>query len=206
MKINVFLLTLLFSLSLGFAQQTTPTKTGVVVKKSSTTTTDKSPAKQVAPSTQKKAVTPVNPNKTSVVPPKSTPATTTKDITGYWLTANKGSIIQFYKSGEAYYGRIVWQRQSKDRYGKPVTDVNNPDKSKRSNPLVGSQMVTNLKYNEKTKMYEGGKAYQPATGKSFNCKAKLIKNSDVLEVTAMAGMSLMSRTLTWTRTTGIPSK
>lgn len=199
-----------FSFSVAFAQTgkqstqgTTPSKTAVVKKAAPATTTEKAPAKQVAPPTPKKTVTPVKP---SVVPPKKGLTTTTKDISGYWLTANKANIIQFYKVGDVYNGKIVWVRQNKTKNGKPLTDVNNPDKSKRNNPIVGTQMVSNLRYNPKTKMYEGGKAYLPQTGKTFNCKAKLIKNNDALEVTAMAGLSLMSKTLTWSRTGGVPSK
>lgn len=213
MKFSVFCLALLFSFSVVSAQvkqstlQTTPSKSGVVVKKATpSSTTERSPASQVVPSNQNKPVTPVNKNKLSVIPPKKVPATTTKDITGYWLTANKGAIIQFYKEGEMYHGKIVWQRLNRDRKGKLLTDVNNPDKTKRKNPLIGSRMISNLKYNPKSRFYEGGRAYQPQTGKTFDCKAKLIKNNDVMEITAMGGFSLMSKSLVWTRTTGVPSK
>jgi len=214
MKYSVFFVTFLFSFSLTFAQvskQSTqdqaPAKSAVVVKKvAPPASADKAPNKQVAPSNQKKPVNPVNPVKPPVVPPKNTPTTAVKDITGYWLTANKSNIIQFYKVGDTYQGKIVWVRNNKDKSGKPLTDINNPDKSKRKNPVVGTIMVTNLKYNTKTKTYTGGRAYLPQTGKTFDCKAKLIKNNDAIEVTAMAGLSLMSKTLTWTRTTGVPSK
>ncbi len=210
MKYSIFFLAFIFSFSTIFAQTTQPstakkTSTQQVTPSTQKTTPQKQPTKTVTPSNQKAPVTPVNPVKPSVVPPKSTPAATPKDITGYWLTANKANIIQFYKVGDVYQGKIVWTR-NKDKNGKPLTDVNNPDKSKRKNQIVGTQMVSNLKYNAKTKTYEGGKAYLPQTGKTYNCKAKLIKNNDSMEVTAMAGMSLMSKTLTWTRTTGVPSK
>jgi uncharacterized protein (DUF2147 family) len=214
MKYSVLFVTFLFSIFLTLAhvsaqstQEKAPAKSAVVVKKTTPpASADKAPNKQVAPSNQKKPVNPVNPVKPSVVPPKNLPTTTVKDITGYWLTANKSNIIQFYKEGDVYHGKIVWVRQNKDKNGKPLTDVNNPDKSKRKNPIVGTRMVSNLRYNTKTKTYEGGKAYLPQMGKTFDCKAKLIKNNDAMEVTAMAGLSLVSKTLTWTRTTGVPSK
>lgn len=212
MKFSVFCLSFLLSFTVVSAQvsksstqEKAPVKSGVVVKKTTpATSTEKSSVKQVAPSNQKKPVTPVNPNKASDARPNKVPVATTKDITGYWLTANKGAIIQFTKEGEYYHGKIVWQKQSKDKKGKPLTDVNNPDKSKRKTPLIGSRMIYNLKYNPKTKMYEGGKAYQPQSGRTFDCKAKLIKNNDAMEITGMAGLSLMSKTLVWTRTKGVP--
>lgn len=213
MKFIVMSMAMLFSFSVCSAQvstqsakETSPNKSAVVVKKVASSTTEKSPARQVVPGTQKRPVTPVKQTKPSVIPPRNIPSTTNKDITGYWITANKGAIIQFYKVGDAYYGKTVWQRQSKDRNGRPLTDVNNPDKSKRKIPLLGSQMISNLKYNSKSRIYDGGKVYHPQTGKTFNCKVKLINNNDAMEITAMSGFSLMSKTLTWTRTKGVPSR
>lgn len=223
MKFSVFCLSFLLSFTVVSAQvsksstqETAPAKSGVVVKKTTpAASTEKSSIKQVtpsnqkkpvAPSTQKKPITPVNPNKASDARPNKIPVATPKDITGYWLTANKGAIIQFYKEGAYYHGKVVWQKQSMNKKGKPITDVNNPDKSKRKNPVIGSRMIYNLKFNPKTKMYEGGKAYQPQSGRTFDCKAKLVKNNDVMEITGMAGFSLMSKTLVWTRTNGVPSK
>jgi uncharacterized protein (DUF2147 family) len=212
MKFSVFCLSFFLSVTIVFAQvsksstkETAPVPTVTPVKKATpSTTTDKSPTNQVAPSTQKKPVTPVSPSTTSDVA-KKTPTVIPKDITGYWLTANKANIIQFYKAGDVYHGKIVWTR-NKDKNGNPLTDVNNPDKTKRKNPIVGTQMVSNLRYNPRTKIYEGGKAYMPQTGRTYDCKAKLIKDNNSMEVTAMYGMSLMSKTLTWSRTTGVPSK
>ncbi len=214
MKFSVFCMAFLLSFTVAFAQvskqstqKTVPAKSAVVVKKAApASTTDNRPANQIAPSNQKKPVTPVKPGQISDIKSQNRPVTTPKDITGYWLTANKASIIQFYREGDVYVGKVVWTRQKNSKNGKPLTDINNPDRSKRSNPIVGIRMVSNLKYNPKTKMYEGGKAYLPQTGKTFDCKAKLVRNNDAMEVTAMAGLSLMSKTLTWTRTTGIPSK
>ena len=213
MKFSVFCLSFLLSFTVVFAQvsksstqETAPAKSGVVVKKSTpAVSTEKSPAKQVAPSSLKKPVTPVRAGKASDARPNKTPVATTKDISGYWLTANKANIIQFYQVGNVYHGKIVWTR-NKDKNGKPLTDVNNPDKTKRKNPIVGTQMVSNLRYNPRTRNYEGGKAYMPQTGKTYDCKAKLIKDNNSIEVTAMYGMSLMSKTLTWSRTKGVPSK
>ncbi|GAP43747.1 uncharacterized protein conserved in bacteria [Lentimicrobium saccharophilum] len=169
------------------------------------------PANQkVAPQKQSsKETAPIKPK--SVAPVKASdekksPVTTPKDITGYWLTANKASIIHFTKTGDVYNGKIVWLRQPNDKSGKPVRDVNNPNKAKRNNPVLGTQMVYNLKYNAAKKIYEGGKAYQPQTGRTFDCKAKVTGNGNVLEVTGIAGLSMISKTLTWSRTNGIPGK
>ncbi|GAB1404940.1 hypothetical protein MASR1M74_21190 [Lentimicrobium sp.] len=125
------------------------------------------------------------------------------DISGYWITANKANIIEFTKSGDVYNGKIVWMRNAKDKNGKPVLDVKNPDKAKQSRQVLGSQMINNLKYNAKSGYYEGT-AYQHNLGRTLGVKVKLMNNGKTLEVTAMNG-SMLSRTAYWTRTTGVPS-
>lgn len=127
-----------------------------------------------------------------------------KDLSGHWITANKANIIQFSKAGDTYQGKIVWMRQPNDKNGKPTKDVKNPDKSKRNNPIIGSVMLYNLKYNPKSGYYEGGKAYHHNLGRTVDCKVKLMNNGKTLEVVAMSG-TLLSRTAVWTRTNGVPT-
>lgn len=161
-----------------------------------------SPAKTSTAGAEKKA-TPAKPaSPAKPVPPNS--ASTANDISGYWLTAQKGSIIQFSKTGNTFSGKMAWNRNPYDKSGKPLKDVNNPDKSKRNNPLIGTEMVTGLTYNPKTDTYENGKIYQPNTGKSFNCTVKLTDKNTVMHLTG--GVGFITKTLVWTRTSGIPGK
>lgn len=160
----------------------------------------------VKPATQSQRATPATPatpaKPTSIRPTSA--ANANNDLTGYWLTAQKGSIIEFKKNGEFYEGKVVWSKNAKGRDGKPLKDVNNPDKSKRSNPLKGTTMISGLKYNPKTDTYEGGKIYQPNTGRTFNCKVNLDKSKNVMQI--VGGVGFISKTLTWTRTSGVPGK
>ena len=71
---------------------------------------------------------------------------------------------------------------------------------------MGSVMVTNLKYNPKNGQYEGGKVYMANVGRVYDCKVKLTGNGDKMEITGTAGLSMISKTLYWSRTNGIPSK
>lgn len=153
----------------------------------------------------KKGNTPPAANKPTVqsAKPISGANLNAEDIIGYWLTAQKGTIIEFYKNGDRYDGKVAWSKTLTDNKGQPVKDVNNPDKSKRNNNIVGSTMITGLKYNPKTGYYEGGKVYQPQTGKTFDCKIQL-SNKNSIKVTS--GLGFISKTLVWTRTSGIPGK
>lgn len=169
----------IFSVNMVFAQGATPAKPAVPAS-----------AKKTATGTATSANKPV--------------AANSKDLTGYWLTAQKGTIVQFNKRGDFYEGTIVWSKTIKDNSGKELKDVYNPDKSKRNAPVVGSSMITGLKYNPKTDTYEGGKVYQYQSGKSYNCKVNLDKSKNVMKI--IGGVGFISKTLTWTRTTGIPGK
>jgi len=204
----------IFSFNLSSAQsvqadKSKDAKPGTVTTKkvvSATPAKPATPAKQ-SPVTTKPGATPAKP----AVPAAKTGTPTTakpgnvaeKDITGYWLTAQKATIVQFYKVGDKFNGKGVWTKQ-RDKNGKPLKDVNNPDKTKRGRSLEGIDMITGLTYNPKTDTYEGGRIYQPNTGRTFNCKVKLDKSKNTMEVTG--GVGFISKTLTWTRTTGIPGK
>lgn len=142
--------------------------------------------------------------KPAVEQAKPDPSAAATDLSGYWITANKANIIHFSKTGDTYAGKIVWMRHSKDKSGKPLMDVKNPDKTKHSSPVLGSQMLSNLKYNPRSGYYEGGTAYQYNLGRTLNVKVKLLNNGRTLEVVAMNG-PLLSRTAYWTRTNGVPS-
>jgi uncharacterized protein (DUF2147 family) len=83
-------------------------------------------------------------------------------IIGKWLKTNKEDlIIEVYKINEEYEGKISWSKDNK----KPV----------------GFLMLENLRYNQKTKKWEGGKIHDPNSGHSYT--AIVTMNSDsTLEV------------------------
>ena len=59
------------------------------------------------------------------------------DIAGVCLTGGKEPAkIQVFKSGDKYYGKIIWLKYPEEN-GKLKVDSNNPDKIKRSNQIVG---------------------------------------------------------------------
>ena len=42
------------------------------------------------------------------------------------------------------YGKITWLKKPNDARGKPFTDTENPDKSKRNQPLIGLIILKNF--------------------------------------------------------------
>ncbi len=120
------------------------------------------------------------------------------DIIGIWLTAGKEPAkIQIYKSGEKFYGKIIWLKNPADN-GKPKVDGNNPDKSKRSNPVMGLVLLSGFKFDGDDE-WNGGDIYDPESGKTYGSYLYL-KDNNTLKVRGYIGISLFGRTETWTRT------
>lgn len=120
-----------------------------------------------------------------------------EDIVGVWLTAGKEPAkVQVYRSGEKYYGVITWlQNPVKD--GKPRVDANNPDKSKRTNPIIGLIILTGFKFDGDDE-WKGGDIYDPQNGKTYSCFLYL-KDKNTIKLRGYIGISLFGRTETWTR-------
>jgi len=122
----------------------------------------------------------------------------TDDIVGVWLTSGKEPAkIQIYKSGQKYYGKIVWLKNPLNN-GKPRFDANNPDKSKRNQPIIGLNILWGFEFDGDDE-WTNGKIYDPESGKTYSCILSL-KNNATLKVRGYVGLSLLGRTETWTRT------
>jgi uncharacterized protein (DUF2147 family) len=97
-------------------------------------------------------------------------------IVGKWLkTPNEDMIIEVYKTGQEYKGKIKWTKESDPK--KPV----------------GFVILDNLKYNTASKNWENGKIHKPDSGSTYNATAK-IQADGTLEVRGyMGGMKFFGR-------------
>jgi uncharacterized protein (DUF2147 family) len=119
------------------------------------------------------------------------------DIVGIWLTASKEPAkIQIYKSGQKYYGKIVWLKNPLEN-GKPKVDENNPDKSKRNQQIIGLVILTGFEFDDDE--WDHGKIYDPENGKTYSCILTL-RDRITLKVRGYVGVSLLGRTEKWTKT------
>ena len=119
------------------------------------------------------------------------------DIIGVWLTSGKEPAkIQVYKSGEKFYGKIIWLKNPIEN-GKQKVDTNNPDEAKRSNPIIGLVMLTGFKF-DGDEEWKGGDIYDPESGKTYSSYMYL-KDKNTLKVRGYVGISLFGRTESWTR-------
>ncbi len=113
------------------------------------------------------------------------------DPSGYWSTKGDESIIRISPcatppaaptstttpppavapSGAGpYCGTMVWLKDPLEK-GVPKTDTENPDKEKRSRPLIGLELLTEL---SPDKDHWKGKAYNADDGKIYDITFKVI--------------------------------
>ena len=119
-----------------------------------------------------------------------------QDVVGKWKLDDGSAIVEVYKQGDAYNGKIVWLQNPTEPDGTPAVDTNNPDPSLRKRQLIGLNMLSGLKKADGE--YSGGKIYDPGNGKTYNCSMKVEGN--VLKVRgSLDKRGLIGRTMDWYR-------
>ncbi len=118
------------------------------------------------------------------------------DVLGQWYSENNESLIEIYKSGNKYFGKIIWLKEPL-RDGKPKIDDKNPDDKFKDRPIVGLVILKDFVFDGKDE-WSDGKIYDPKSGKTYSCFMEL-ENKDKLKIRGYIGISLIGRTTYWTR-------
>jgi uncharacterized protein (DUF2147 family) len=125
-------------------------------------------------------------------------------ILGIWHTTDDKSQVQILKENNQYFGKVLslkepdWPAGSKlGKPGAPKNDRNNPDSSLRSHPIIGVRIVSNFVYDGKD-VWAKGKVYDPENGKTYHGKITMV-GTNRLELRGYIGISLLGRTVVWTR-------
>lgn len=119
-----------------------------------------------------------------------------QDVIGKWKLDDGSAVVEIYKDGESFNGKIIWLQEPLDKNGSPAKDLNNPDPSLRSREIIGLNMLNGLKKDGNE--YSGGKIYDPANGKTYNCTMKV--EGKVLKVRgSLDKRGLIGRTMDWFR-------
>ncbi|MFK5854874.1 MAG: DUF2147 domain-containing protein [Bacteroidota bacterium] len=84
--------------------------------------------------------------------------------------------VEIYKNNNTYSGKIIGLNDYKDGQTK---DINNPEKSKQDDPLIGMVIINNLEYNKEKKEWVNGKMYGPEKGMIFNLKITEVGEKDI---------------------------
>jgi uncharacterized protein (DUF2147 family) len=122
------------------------------------------------------------------------------DVVGTWLNEEKTGKVQIFKVSGSYYGKITWLRDPNDvATGKPRTDIENPDASKRNIPLIGLVNLKGFVFDGKDE-WKDGTIYDPKNGKTYSCFMKF-ENPNLLKIRGYIGISVLGRNTMWTRVT-----
>jgi len=111
------------------------------------------------------------------------------NIIGIWYSPVKEGNVQIFKRGKNYYGKLVYLKHAVDCQGRPVLDVNNPDKERRKMPLVGILLLKEITFNDrknswKAKLYD----YDGKKGNTYDSYLTITKNGN-LNIKGFWGLS-----------------
>jgi uncharacterized protein (DUF2147 family) len=124
------------------------------------------------------------------------------EILGIWHTTDDKSQVQIFKEHGKYFAKIIslkkpnWPADD-PQAGRPKNDRLNPQRELRQRPIVGMQFMNDFGHTGDN-LWSGGRIYDPESGKTYKCKISLI-GKDRLEVRGYVGVSLLGRTVVWTR-------
>ena len=117
-------------------------------------------------------------------------------ILGEWLNEEKDGKIQIYKTGNLYFGKIIWGKNIFEDDGKTSKkDVNNPDDKLKSRTILNMIILNDFVYGDE--IWDNGKIYDPKSGKTYSCTIKL--KEDKLQIRGYVGISLLGHTTYWER-------
>lgn len=119
---------------------------------------------------------------------------------GLWKTIDDKtgkvkSLVRIQESGGEFQGKIEKLFRDVDQDQNPKCDK--CEGSNKDQPLIGLTILFNIKKDGDE--YSGGKILDPANGKLYSSKLKLIDSNKKLEVRGYVGMPMFGRTQTWLR-------
>jgi uncharacterized protein (DUF2147 family) len=120
------------------------------------------------------------------------------DPRGTWTTEDGKAKVAIASCGGALCGNIVALTEPNDTVtGKPKTDSKNPDAAKRARPMIGVQIVIDMKPD--TADTWKGQVYNAEDGKTYSGSITLV-NATTLTLQGCALGGLICKNQTWART------
>ena len=118
-------------------------------------------------------------------------------IVGKWKsiddeTGKAKSIIEIYKYGDKYYGKIVQLLTEENKDGVCRTCKT----SYKNKNIIGLVIIKDMEKDGDT--YEDGEITDPKTAKTYSCSMELVSQNK-LKVRGYLGFSLLGRTQYWYR-------
>lgn len=119
---------------------------------------------------------------------------------GHWQTIDDRTgkpraIIEIYRQGDEYFGRIERSYTPGAEHRKCVECSD----ERKDQPMLGLVIVRGLHADGDT--YGGGDILDPDNGRVYRCRMTLSADGKTLSVRGYIGISLLGRTQTWHRVT-----
>lgn len=126
------------------------------------------------------------------------------NLIGLWMSSQKNGVIEIYKKGAKFYGKLAWIKDSLDqKTNLPKKDKENPDPTLRDQKILGLEILKGFYYVGENN-YKEGNIYDPESGNTYSCKMKLSADGKTLDLRGYLGVSLLGRTEVWTRISNLP--
>ena len=116
---------------------------------------------------------------------------------GVWLHPNGRIQMEVAPCADELCAKLVWFKSPNDAEGKPLTDMNNPDPSLRSRPLLGLQVLHGLRPTTEGTWAEG-EVYNPDDGENYRARMS-IQEDGTLRVRGYILDPILGHTTIWTR-------
>ena len=117
-------------------------------------------------------------------------------VKGTWLNDNKDAKVEIYKSGDKYFGKVIWTDEMYESDGKTLKkDSKNSNEELRNRPIQNMVILSGFTYDDGE--WTGGEIYNPKSGKTYKSTMKLKGSS--LEIRGYVGSPMFGKTTTWTR-------
>ena len=98
-------------------------------------------------------------------------------IIGTWLMPDDDGMIEVFKEGQCYNGKIVWM-QEKEEDGTPLRDKENPVNNLRNRTVEGLQVMSGFKY-EGDNLWSEGTFYAALKGKEVEPDFVLVNENQL---------------------------
>jgi len=120
------------------------------------------------------------------------------DPTGTWLTNGGKATVRIASCGPELCGTIIALREPNGlATGRPKTDVNNPDASKRNRPMIGVPIVLGMKPSGTPDKWNG-QVYNAEDGKTYTGSITM-QGARSLKLEGCVFGGLICKAQTWTR-------
>ena len=120
-------------------------------------------------------------------------------LEGTWLTKEQKATVEITKCNDnnaLYCGKIIGLKEPFEEDGSAKVDKHNEDKSLRTRPIIGINIIENFKKESDTE-YDDGRIYNPEDGNDYDSDIEF-KDNNTIKVSGCV-LSFLCKTQIWTR-------